>query len=303
MEQYEPPVQMDETPNPVNIPLPPSLPISTNPSVPSTRQQEYIPLPPVKKTAPSSLDLIPLPWDVLPFQKFIDQLSPQVTSLLQLPLIVSMTPSHTTPLLPKNPLTENKPLTNRPTPPEWKRIQSLPVTGKQKELSPELEPSPPVASSSQLPQIPPIRTTPLPKHPLTEDEPLVNKEGPPSWSSAQPSPIMGKRQESPRHVAMLLKHEQSDPETKQSMSPKEHPTPPDSPQATAVSTPSSFGFTRLYGTPTQTTIEIDEEMEEGEISNSSMEEGEIADTRQSTLDSIDIGIPHVPSNWLQPSSP
>jgi len=67
-----------------------------------------------------------------------------------------MTPSRTTPLLPKHPLTEDEPPVNRPMPPEWKRVQSLPVTGKRKELSPETEPSPLVASSSQLPQIPPI---------------------------------------------------------------------------------------------------------------------------------------------------
>jgi len=71
----------------------------------------------------------------------------------------------------------------------------------------------------------------------------------------------------------------------------------------AVSTPSSFGFTGLYGTPVQTITEINKEMEEGETSDSSMEEGQIMDTRQSTLDSMDIGIPHVPSDWLQPSSP
>jgi len=87
------------------------------------------------------------------------------------------------------------------------------------------------------------------------------------------------------------------------MSPKEHPTPPESPKATAISTPSSFGFTGLYGTPIQTVSEVDKEMEEGKTSDSSMEEGEIADTRQSTLDSMEIGIPHVPSDWMQPSSP
>jgi len=87
------------------------------------------------------------------------------------------------------------------------------------------------------------------------------------------------------------------------MSPEEHPTPPDSPKAMAVSTPSSFGFTGLYGTPVQMIMEINDEMEEGKTSDSSMEEGEIADTRQSTLDSMDIGIPRVPSDWMQPSSP
>jgi len=53
-------------------------------------------------------------------------------------------------------------------------------------------------------------------------------------------------------------------------------------------------------------IEVEDKvMEEGETSDSdlSMEEGQIADTRQSTPDSMDIGIPRVPSDWLQPSSP
>jgi len=46
-------------------------------------------------------------------------------------------------------------------------------------------------------------------------------------------------------------------------------------------------------------------MEEGETTDLdlSMEEGQITDTRQSTPDSMDIGIPCVPSNWLQPMSP
>jgi len=50
----------------------------------------------------------------------------------------------------------------------------------------------------------------------------------------------------------------------------------------------------------------DEQMEEGETtdSNLSMEEGQaFEDTRQSTPDSMDIGIPRVPSDWLQPMSP
>jgi len=147
MEQYKLPVPMDETPDPVNIPLPPSLPIS----VPATQQTERISLPPVKKTAPSSLDLIPLPWDIPPFPRITPQPSPQVALSSQLPLIVSMTPSHITPLLPKHPLTEDEPPVNRPTPPEWKRVQTLPITGKRKELSPEMESSPLVASSSRLP--------------------------------------------------------------------------------------------------------------------------------------------------------
>ena len=135
---------------------------------------------------------------------------------------------------------------------------------------------------------------------------MVNREGPPSWSQKQPSPIIGKRQESPRHVAMPLKRERSDPETERSMSPEEQPTPPDSPKSTALSTPSSFGLVDLYRTPVQTIIEVEDKlMEEGETtdSDSSMEEGQIADTRQSTPDSMDIGIPRVPSDWLKPSSP
>jgi len=105
---------------------------------------------------------------------------------------------------------------------------------------------------------------------------------------------------------MPLKRERSDPEMEQSMSPEEQPTPPDSPKTSVVSTPSSFGLADLYRTPVQAIIEVEDElMEEGETSDSdsSMEEGQIADTRQSTPDSMDIGIPCVPSDWLQPSSP
>jgi len=73
-----------------------------------------------------------------------------------------------------------------------------------------------------------------------------------------------------------------------------------------LSTPSSFGLGNLYRTPVQTIPELeDEQMEEGETtdSNSSMEERQIVDTRQSTPDSMDVGIPRVPSDWLQPGSP
>ena len=90
------------------------------------------------------------------------------------------------------------------------------------------------------------------------------------------------------------------------MSPEEQPTPPSSPQSTALSTPSNFGLGDLYRTPVQAIIEVkDELVEEGETTNSdsSMEEGQIADTGRSTPDSMDIGIPRVPSDWLQPSSP
>jgi len=90
------------------------------------------------------------------------------------------------------------------------------------------------------------------------------------------------------------------------MSPEEQPTPPDSPKSSAMTTPSNFGLDDLYRTPVQTIVELEDEvMEEGEVtdSNSSVEEGQITDTRQSTPDSMDVGIPHVPSDWLQPSSP
>jgi len=90
------------------------------------------------------------------------------------------------------------------------------------------------------------------------------------------------------------------------MSPEEQSTPPDSPKTSAMSTPSNFGLDDLYQTPVQTIIELkDEVIEEGETTDyeSPMEEGQIADTRQSTPDSMDIGIPHVPSDWLQTDSP
>jgi len=105
---------------------------------------------------------------------------------------------------------------------------------------------------------------------------------------------------------MPLKRERSDPVTERSMSPEEQLTPPDSPKSIALSTPSSFGLADLYRTPVQTIIEVEDKFkEEGETtdSDSSMEEGQIADTRQSTPDSMDIGIPHVPSDWLQPFPP
>jgi len=88
------------------------------------------------------------------------------------------------------------------------------------------------------------------------------------------------------------------------MSPEEQPTPPNSPKSLAMSTPSNFGLGDLYQTPVQTIVELEDEvMEEVSDSNSSMGEGQIADTKQSTPDSIDIGIPRVPSGWLQPDSP
>jgi hypothetical protein len=76
------------------------------------------------------------------------------------------------------------------------------------------------------------------------------------------------------------------------MSPVEQPTLPDSPKTTALSTPSSYGLGELYRTPVQTIIEHDEETEEDQITG----------TGRSTPDSIDIGIPHTPSDWLQPGS-
>jgi len=106
---------------------------------------------------------------------------------------------------------------------------------------------------------------------------------------------------------MPLKRQQSDLEMSRPMSPEEQPTPPDSPKSSAMSTPSNFGLNDLYRTPVQTIVELedDEVMGEGEVSdsNSSNEEGQTADTRQSTPDSMDIGIPRVPSDWLQPDSP
>jgi len=175
----------------------------------------------------------------------------------------------------------------------------------------------PVASSSQLPAEPsssfpliismtPNRTTPLlPKHPLTQELP-ANVPTPLEWRETQYVPFTGKRRTSPRHVAMPLKRQWSDLEISRPMSPEEQPTPPDSPKSSAMTTPSNFGLDDLYRTPVQTIVELEDEvMEEGEVSdsNSSIEEGQIADTRQSTPDSMDIGIPRVPSDWLQPDSP
>jgi len=46
-------------------------------------------------------------------------------------------------------------------------------------------------------------------------------------------------------------------------------------------------------------------MEEGETTDSDlpMEEGQYEDARQPTPDSMDIGIPPTPPDWLQPSPP
>jgi len=73
-----------------------------------------------------------------------------------------------------------------------------------------------------------------------------------------------------------------------------------------MSIPSSFGLGDLYRTPVQTIVELEDEvMEEGEITDPdlSMEKEQITDTKESTPDSMDIGIPCVPSDWLQPSPP
>jgi len=172
MEQYEPPpMVMDD---PVDIPLPQSLTPSppqreATPVIPALWNRsptpEDIPLPPIRKqTAPSSLDLIPLPWDMPPFPKITLQSSPPVASSSQLlpkpqvsppiapspefPLIVSMTPSQTKPLLPKHPLMEELP-SHQPTPPKWKETQYVPFTGKRKEPSPKEEPLPPAAPPSR----------------------------------------------------------------------------------------------------------------------------------------------------------
>jgi len=73
-----------------------------------------------------------------------------------------------------------------------------------------------------------------------------------------------------------------------------------------MTTPSNFGLDDLYRTPVQTIVELEDEViEEGEVSDpsSSIEEGQITDARPSTQNSMDIGIPRVPSDWLQPDSP
>jgi len=68
-----------------------------------------------------------------------------------------------------------------------------------------------------------------------------------------------------------------------------------------MSTPSNFGLNDLYQTPVQTIVELEDEvMEDSEISP--IEEEQL-DARQSPPDSIDIGIPRIPSDWLQPTSP
>jgi len=74
------------------------------------------------------------------------------------------------------------------------------------------------------------------------------------------------------------------------MSPEEQFTPPDSPKSSAVPTPSSFGLGGLFQTPVQTIVEL-------------KEEDEIMTQGQITPDSIDVGIPQTPSDWLQPDSP
>jgi len=194
---------------------------------------------------------------------------------------------------------------------------------------------PPLAKQlpSRTPRIPPIRTTLL----FEKHEELVREKGP-TWKESQPSSSTGKRQESPRHITMPLKHERSEPEKPRKMSPEA--SPPNSPECvptslypltttaspsqptiminpgrlscqgspvtSTLSTPSSFRLADLYRTPVQTIIEVEDKfMEEGETTNSdlSMEEGQIEDTRQSTPDSMDIGIPRIPSDWLEPSPP
>jgi len=57
-----------------------------------------------------------------------------------------------------------------------------------------------------------------------------------------------------------------------------------------MATPSSFGLGGLYQTPVQTIVELEEE-------DKIMEKG------QNTPDSVDVGIPQTPSDWLPPDSP
>jgi len=144
--------------DPIDIPLPQSLTPSpplreATPIIPAPWNRsptpEEIPLPPIrplvkKHVGPSSLDLIPLPWDIPPLKGITPRSSPPValSSFLpeepmplpvkpppEFPLIVSMTPSRTTPSLPKHPLTKELP-SHQPTPPEWKETQYIPFTGK-----------------------------------------------------------------------------------------------------------------------------------------------------------------------------
>ena len=176
-------------------------------------------------------------------------------------------------------------------------------------LVPMRETPSPVTSPSQHPLIvsmTPSRTTPLlPKHPLTQELP-ASQPTPLEWVETQYVPFTGKQRTSPQHVTMPPKRLRSEPETPRSMSPEEQTTPPDSPKSSAMSIPSSFGLGDLYRTPVQTIVELEDEvMEEGEITDPdlSMEKEQITDTKESTPDSMDIGIPCVPSDWLQPSPP
>jgi len=132
MEQYEPPPMIID--NPVDIPLPESPPSrGATPIIPAPWNRsptpEDIPLPPIKHIGPLSLDLIPLPWDIPPMPKATPQPSPPVELSPEFPPIVSMTHSHTKPLLPRHP--DSRTLSrDRPTPPEWEAFQPSPVTGK-----------------------------------------------------------------------------------------------------------------------------------------------------------------------------
>src|SRR4029077_9109268 len=118
----------------------------------------------------------------------------------------------------------------------------------------------PEASSSRLP---PTRITPLlPKHPLTEEEPEYNKPTPPEWDNWSYTPFTGKRKESPRHVAMPLKRERSEPNTGRPLSPIELPTPPGSPPPSQTNTPSDWGLGKLYPSPKEDDTEMAEQEEE-----------------------------------------
>ena len=119
------------------------------------------------------------------------------------PLIVSMTPSRTTPLLPKHPLTQELPA-NIPTPLEWRETQYVPFTGKRRTsprhiamplkrqrsdlemsrpMSPEEQPTPPDSPKSSAMPTPSsfglggLYQTPVQTIVELEDEDEIMKEG------------------------------------------------------------------------------------------------------------------------------
>jgi len=150
MEQYKPPPMIID--NPVDIPLPQSLTPSppareATPIIPAPWNRsptpEEIPIPPpqprVKKhLGPSSLNLIPLPWDIPPLQRITPRISPVASSSF---------------------------LPEEPMPPPVKLPSQLP---------PKLRTSPPVIPTSFLPEEPmPIPVKPQ-SPPVTILGPVTN---------------------------------------------------------------------------------------------------------------------------------